>query len=346
MPPHTSIGRLSISIGVAAVACATACNRPAGDPRGGERSTHGTAASTRAFVLAERDLLPESIAFDPASGSFLVGSMHRRKIVRRAPDGAVNDLAGPERGLWSIIGIKADPPAGELWANSCNLGDDLPMTPRDSASLGRGALLRIRLADGRVLRRYEPPASARPICFNDLALGREGDVFLTAGTKGVWRLRRGGDTLRPVLSDSTLWLNGIATADDGTLYAADDSLGPLIVEPDAGRWRRVVVPAGDTLRGIDGLYVHGRSLVWIQNGVEPERVVQAPLGPDGATVRELRVLEAGHPDFDSPTTGVMVGDTLFYVATAQLDAIRAGGTLTPADSMHENVILRIVIPPL
>jgi len=302
--------------------------------------------STRAFVLAERDLLPESIAFDPHTGNFFVGSMHRRKIVRRTPDGAVTDLAGPQQGLWSIIGIKIDSAAGELWANSCNMGDELPMVPADPSTVGRGALLRLRLADGVVLRRYEPPPAARPICFNDLALSAVGDVYLTAGRKGVWHLPAGGRSLERLVSDSTLWLNGIATSAGGALYVADDSLGPLLVDPGSGKWQRVATPASDTLRGIDGLYVHGRSLVWIQNGVEPPRVVQAPFGQDSASVRELRVLEVGHPDYDGPTTGVLVGDTLFYVATAQLKAIGPGGTVAPVDSMRENVILRLVIPRL
>ena len=292
--------------------------------------------------------MPESLAFDPASGSFFLGSMHKRKIVRRDPDGTVRDWAGPDRGLWSIIGIKIDPAAGELWANSCNLGDDLPMTPPDTGTVGRGALLRFRLADGAVLGRYEPPATARPICFNDLALSAGGDVYLTAGRNGIWRLpagRRAPGGLERLVADSTLWLNGIATGPDGTLYAADDSLGPLLVDVATGGWRRVAAPADTPLRGIDGLYVHQDALVWVQNGVDPQRVVQAPLDSGRAAIRELRVLDAGHPDYASPTTGVMVGDTLFYVATAQLRAIRPGGRVAPADSMRENVILRITVPP-
>jgi len=39
----------------------------------------------------------------------------------------------------------------------------------------------------------------------------------------------------------------------------------------------------------------------------------------------------------------MVGDTLFYIATAQLGAIRPGGRVAPADSLRENVILRLPI---
>jgi hypothetical protein len=41
----------------------------------------------------------------------------------------------------------------------------------------------------------EPSEAARPICFNDLALSPAGDIYLTAGTGGLWRLPRGGDTL-------------------------------------------------------------------------------------------------------------------------------------------------------
>jgi hypothetical protein len=320
---------------------ALACSAPDAAPR--VPAAPGSHASTRAFLLAERDLLPESIAFDPASGSFFVGSMHRRKIVRRDPDGRVQDWAGPERGLWSILGLKLEAARGALWANSCNMGDELPMAPADPATVGRGALLRLRLADGSVARRYEPPESARPICFNDLALSPAGDVYLTAGRGGLWRLARGGDRLERLIRDTTLWLNGIASGPDGALYVADDSLGPLLVEPASARWRRLARPVGSTLRGIDGLYAHGGALVWIQNGVEPARVVRAPLVGDGA-LGDLQVLDAGHPDYAAPTTGVIVGDTLFYVATAQLAAIRPGGTVAPADSMRENVILRVAIP--
>ena len=156
---------------------------------------------------------------------------------------------------------------------------------------------------------------------------------------------RGADSLERLIADTTLWLNGIATGPDGALYAADDRAGTPAREP---RHRRVaaacVFPRATRVSGIDGLYVHRGALVWIQNGIEPARVVQAPLSGDGLTIRELRTLDRGHPDYDGPTTGVMVGDTLFYVATAQFGAIRSGGRVAPADSMRENVVLRVTVP--
>jgi hypothetical protein len=168
---------------------ALACSAPDTPPRVPlEAAAHPTSpASTRAFVLPERDLLPESMAFDPRTGSFFVGSMHRRTIVRRDRDGRVRDWAGPERGLWSILGIKIDASRGELWANSCNMGDELPMTPADR---------RTRRAPRAADPRYHALAQR------------------------------------------------IATGPGAALYVADDSIGPLLVDPTSGRWRPVAVPAG------------------------------------------------------------------------------------------------------
>ncbi len=217
MPRHP----LLAAAASAATAAVLACAQPAPT----------SAPSTRAFTLTERDLLPESIAWDPETRSFFIGSMHRRKIVRRAADGTVTDWAGPGEGLWSIIGIKVDTARRVLWANSCSMGDELPMTPPDSESVGRGALLRLRLPDGAIIGRYEPGADRRPICFNDLAIAPSGDLFLTAGPGGLWRLRKDADTLERLVADTTLWLNGIATGPDGALYAAGDAQGPLQGRP-------------------------------------------------------------------------------------------------------------------
>ena len=256
-------------------------------PRPSDAAGPASPASTRAFVLPERDLLPESMAFDPKTGSFFVGSMHRRKIVHRDRDGRVRDWAGPERGLWSILGIKIDASRGELWANSCNMGDELPMTPADPATVGRGALLRLRLTDGSLVRRYEPSAAARPICFNDLALSPAGDVYLTAGPGGLWRLPRGSDTLEPLIRDTTLWLNGIATGSGGALYAADDSMGPLLVEPASGRWAaRRRSRGGHASRHRRALRPSRRA------GLDPER---RRAGPGGAGSARRGWSDAGGP---------------------------------------------------
>ena len=51
-------------------------------------------------------------------------------------------------------------------------------------------------------------------------------------------------------------------------------------------------------------------------------------GAAGWTER-ARVLESNHPDYALPTTGVVVGDELFYVANTQIDRMGAGGRSDP-----------------
>ena len=235
------------------------------------------------------------MAFDSRTGSFFIGSMHRRKIVRRDRDGRVRDWAGPERGLWSILGIKIDASRGELWANSCNMGDELPMTPADPATVGRR-----RAPSPPAHRRERPPP---------LRAGRHGAAHLLQRSRALtgrgcvrhrrprralalaagWRHARAADPGYYALAQR------IATGPGGALYVADDSMGPLLVDPTSGRWRRVTAPEGATLRGIDGLYVHDGALVWIQNGVEPARVVRARLAGDGATLGNCRCSTPGIP---------------------------------------------------
>lgn len=94
--------------------------------------------SETAFLL-EKDLIPESVAFDPQSGSFFVGSMYKRKILKIAADATISDFVAPGRdGLFGVVGMKVDAERGELWANSCN-SDRPPMQRREPETAGESA---------------------------------------------------------------------------------------------------------------------------------------------------------------------------------------------------------------
>ncbi len=70
-----------------------------------------------AFTLADREIIPESLAYDPAARSFYVGSLYKRKISRIVDDGRVTDFVPQARdGIWGVLGIKIDPVRRELWA--------------------------------------------------------------------------------------------------------------------------------------------------------------------------------------------------------------------------------------
>ena len=294
--------------------------------------------SSVAFRL-EKDLIPENIAFDPGSGVFFVGSMYKAKIVRIAPGGAVSDFVPSRRdGLLSVLGMKVDARRRELWAAAGNFGERPPMQVPDPASRDKGALFAFDADSGKLLGvHWGPP----PVQFNDLVLTQEGDVYATAGGHGIWRLRRGGAAVEQFLAREGAFFNGIAIAPDGkAIFAASHSEGVLKIDLSTKTASLLALPPGTTLGGIDGLYVHENSLVGIQNGTDPIRVIRAWLDPEWTRVTRFAVLEQEHPESDIPLTGTIVGDHLYYVARSQLRAFD-GPKIWPPERLKESTILRL-----
>ena len=81
--------------------------------------------SKQAFVLPERDLMPENVAFDPTTGRFFVGSINKRKIVVVDRDRSISDFVGPEHGMLSVLGMKVDDERRGIWV----VANGAPMVP-------------------------------------------------------------------------------------------------------------------------------------------------------------------------------------------------------------------------
>jgi hypothetical protein len=298
-----------------------------------------------ALRLPERDLYPESVAYDPVRRAFYLGAMYKRKIVKVDASGAATDFVAPgAHGLWTVLGMKVDATRRELWANVCNLGEGPAMANPEPDTVGRAAVLRFDLESGRLLRRYDGPAQTRPLCFNDLDLTPSGDAYVSSGPNGIFRVDRGRDVLELFAAVPGLFVNGLAlSADRRTLFLAAHAAGVVALDLATRTWEAVALPEGATLAGIDGLYVYRDSLVAVQNALRhgPERVVQAFLDPSRRRVTCLATLDRNHPLYDIPTTGVLVGDTLHYVATSQLRSFEADGRPWPLERLKDTVILKV-----
>jgi hypothetical protein len=92
----------------------------------------------------------------------------------------------------------------------------------------------------------------------------------------------------------------------------------------------VRAPNDSAVSRIDGLYAACSGYIGIQNMADPSGVIAFRVERGSAS--SLRDLERGRGDFRGPTTGAIVGDTLFYVANAQIgpfDPRKEGGSLAP-----------------
>jgi sugar lactone lactonase YvrE len=300
--------------------------------------------STVAFRVPEAGLDPESIAYDPKDKGFFLGSS-KRKIAKWLPNGTVRDFVPSQNdGLFTVLGIKLDARRRELWVNSCNLGPGAPMSPGDPTTIGQAAIHRYHADSAKLLAKHVVGTKEQPGCANDLAIAPNGDVFATynleAGGGSILRVQRSTGKLETFYkADASFAGNGIAISADGkTLYVADSARGVIKIDVRSRKGDLLPSAPDVAMISIDGLYVYKNSLIAIQNAPSITRVARFPLSADGARVTGVHVLERNHPMFTIPTTGVIVGDTLFYVANTATNPSEAKGD---PKVMPEPVILKL-----
>ena len=255
--------------------------------------------SIPAFVLAEGDLAPESMAYDPNGRNFYLGSMRKGKVVRCSPTG---DCAQFASNLGTVLGLKIH--GSGLWL--------LNNVDKESA------LIHYDLASARVIRKYAVAGSGH--AFNDLAIATSGDIYLTDTRAGaVWHLANGAADLTrfPGRFESA---NGITLSPDESLvYVSTFPDGITIVDLKTQTATPIARPAGLCLAAIDGLYSHTGALIAIQNGFMTPRIARFSLGRNSRTIERFEILEQGNPLFEGVTTGVFAGDAFFYMANIQDD---------------------------
>ena len=294
----------------------------------------------RALVLSDAGLLAEDIAYDAGSDSFLITSVLENKIVRVARDGRALDFASsPSR--WPMLAIKIDADHSRVWATEVGMSgfDAVPEGER-----GRSALLSFNLLTGALESRVPGPDGAE---LGDLVLTREGQPLVSDGTGGgVYRLS--GSQLQRIDRGEFISPQTPVAYPDGRHLIIPDyarGIGVLDLQTLALTW--LGSGGRHALYGIDGLYLHGATLIATQNGSTPERVVMFGIDGSLSRVESEVIVERATPTLGDPTHGVEVGPFFYYIANSgwdQLDEhgrVKNGGHLTPAVLMR----FRLEPPP-
>ena len=134
-----------------------------------------------------------------------------------------------------------------------------------------------------------------------------------------------------------------ALAKDGKrLFVADYSLGVAIVDLGTGKVVYLRHPENIAVTGLDGLYLTGDSLLAVQNGSEPERIMRYQLNPEQTEITGQEVIEQG-PRIGDPTHEVVV-DGMAYVSTnVGWGDIDDHGKLKPGQHFAAPVLMRFPV---
>lgn len=289
-------------------------------------------ASDTAFVLARAGIIPENIVYDAPRGRFLGGDLERDGMIELRRDGSIRPFAGAARIDGRVLGLKMDTERNLLWGVAFTR---LPAAASDTAqALARSIVFALELPGGKLMRRIASPKDGASHLFNDLVVGRDGTVYFTDSEAGaVWALAPETSELRLLHRgppERFAYPNGIAFLPDerGLLVAYWQGL--LTIGLPSARVAEVRAANDSAVSGIDGLYAVCSGYIGIQNATNPSRVIAFRMERGSAAA--VRDLDRGRKDFRGPTTGAIVGDTLFYVANAQIgpdDPRREGGSLAP-----------------
>lgn len=301
------------------------------------RAVNAAHESVVAFYLEERDLLPESVAYDAKDGSFYVGSVRKGKIVRVDKNGIASDFIAPRQdGLWEVIGIKVNTAQRVLWACSMEDKDLEGFQERDRYA---GGVFAFNLDTGKLIRKWVLDVPGEEHGFNDLVVTRASDVYATQTFKeaAVYRITQKDQKFEVFAKPEGLrQVNGIAiTPDERTLYVAGTD-GILAIDIATAKSRAIPAPESEQTGGIDGLYYYRGSLI----GIRGNEVNRYRLDEAQGKIVLTEVLERNHPLMKEPTTGVIVGDEFYYVANGQFAAVKPDGTLDTA-SLAEPAILKL-----
>ncbi len=285
------------------------------------------------FSIPEYDLYPESIAYDSVSGDFFLSSMGSSRILRVHPDGAYEDFTTPAKGRLrgsGSIGMKVDAERRRLWVCTGRyflFGGEAEAPPKTGVVL-------FDLDDGTVLKSWLVDQPSPAHIFNDLALTSDGTAYVTTTMFGrVYRLSPSA-AMELVLETPGSHNNGIALGpgERYLFFTLDRRLRRLDLR--TGDVVPVKVP-GDAEVGTDGLYFLDGSLVVVKP--RSRQIARLHLNDALDAAVTVEVLAEGHPDFVYPTTGVVVGDSLIFVATSFADVARdpASDRQHPAVLVHQ-----------
>lgn len=295
-----------------------------------------------AFTIKDRSLHTEGIEYDAVNKMFYLGSVHKRKIIKVAPDGTVTDFCpAASNGMTSIFGIKADTKKNLLWACSAPMQE---MENYDSTS--RSAVFKFELSSGKLIQKYEMPLIARTNVLGDLIIDKKGTVFVSDSQGNtIYTINEKTNKIEPFYTSPELMnLQGLTlSSDEKYMFLADYMKSIYRLNMKTKELAEVTSSVDAALKGIDGIYFYENSLIAIQNGVSPLRCTRYYLNKDLSEIIKFEIIDRKHPNFNEPTLGVIDGKTFYYIANSQWSGYDDKHHIKPDDQLQDIVVLKSML---
>jgi sugar lactone lactonase YvrE len=290
-------------------------------------------ASQLFLTLPEADLIAEDIAYDSRGDRLYISSVRHSKILEIDRHGSSREFA---RGAWPILALGVDSKRRILWASTAAMPEGIGFRKEDE---GRSALLKYSLDTRVLLKRYDLANDAKH-SLGDMTISAEGDVYVSDGEGAVYWVDHVKNTLGILVPKGVFHSpqTPALSADGKRLLVPDYSRGISTVDLATRQVKLLEHPKELSLGGIDGMYLAGRTLIAIQNGTAPERLIRMTLDAALTRVLEWETIEANWTGLGDPTHGVVVGDQFYFIANSGWDRMADDGSLKPGTTFEPATI--------
>ncbi len=292
-----------------------------------------------AYELPKGDYLFDSLAWDAKHKQLLAGSTRDGNIYRVGKHGKLEPFIKTDanNGPWSIYALGVDQKHGKLYAASASkqIYKDF-----NAENANRAGVFEFDLASGKLLNTYLLPGRNSRVLLTAMTVSAGGKVYVTDGPRRqVYSIDDG--KLRPLLQNPKLTnISALAVSGDGrTLYMADYSLGIFGFDLTKGKaFEPRYNPENLVLGGIVGMYWYDGTLVIVEDGMVPKRVMRLQLADDGHTIKGAMPLDVAHPQFVALGRGAVAGSKLYFVANRQDGLYDANGLLSDPGNLARTTI--------
>lgn len=262
------------------------------------------------YLLDEKDLVPEGIAYSEKKDVFYLTSVTKSKIV------AVDRLTGKqtdfikerEFGYSPGVGIYVDDKQNLLYA----LGGYYMMP--DSLS----SLYTFDINTKKLLNRYNVSGAH---FLNDMILDARGNIYLT-DTKdtSIYLLKKGADSLELFFKSPEIeFPNGIAISDDNTKLYIASTKGVRILDISTKRILNETDGLGIS-QGIDGLEFYKNHLYGVQNSVDTNgfNFRKLILNEAQDKIVDVEIIDSGNPKLYVPLTFCFMENKAVVIGNSNL----------------------------
>ncbi len=269
------------------------------------------ASSVKKFSLSEKDLHPEGLVYLEKQKLWLAGSIRNKKIVSFDSKGICSDWFTDSR--YSVFALKTDPSQKYIWAATSAMPE---MKGYSKAVAGQNQILKIEIATRKIVKSYSMQGKH---IFSDLLVAKNGEVYISDSEAPlIYIIKNDALTVWKDLNGMAYNLQGLAfNNDQSKLFVADYIKGIAVIpmkNDSIISW--LSFPEGTTTKGIDGLVYYKNSLIAIQNGAVPIRIVKYQLNAESSKINSFTVLDNNREAFNEPALASISNGKMYFFANS------------------------------